>query len=80
VKVERELLKNLISRSKRRSPAAKNATPVKVLGKYVKHHVNEEQNALSPKVRRFQLDQKALGEQLAARRVELQHSATAKAA
>lgn len=44
---------------------------VTVLGEYIDHHVGEEENEMFPESRDSELDLKALGEQLAARKAEL---------
>ena len=44
---------------------------VKVLGEYVRHHVQEEQNRMFSKARQARLDMRALGEQIIARKGEL---------
>lgn len=48
---------------------------VTVLGEYIEHHVEEEEEDMFPKVRKLGLDLDALGAEMAARRDELLASA-----
>ena len=71
--VEHTSVKELIAKVKGGSPGdAKWEAEVKVLGEYVNHHVKEEEGEIFPKVRKTSLDLKAIGEQLAERKAELQ--------
>ena len=71
--VEHASAKQLISQIEKMGPgdALFDAT-VTVLGEYVQHHVEEEENELFPECRESEMDLKALGLALAARKVELQ--------
>jgi hemerythrin-like domain-containing protein len=72
-KVEHQSLKELIAKIERAKPGTDEYdAEVTVLGEYVKHHVKEEQNELFPKVRKSDLDLKELGQELAAKKEELQ--------
>ena len=44
---------------------------VKVLGEYIDHHVKEEQDQMFPKCAKSEMDLKAIGAQMAARKTEL---------
>ena len=70
--VEHASVKNLIAQIEAASPDDEmfNAQ-VTVLGEYVKHHVKEEQQEMFPKVRKTDLDLKALGDQIRQRKQEL---------
>lgn len=51
---------------------------VKVLGEYIDHHVQEEQDELFPKVKAAGMDTKAIGQELAARKGELMGNGASK--
>lgn len=70
--VEHAAVKNLIAEVEGKEPDGEmyNAK-VSVMGEFVKHHVKEEEKEMFAKVRKTNLDLKALGEQMAARKQEL---------
>jgi hemerythrin superfamily protein len=70
--VEHATIKRLVSEVERSSPKdSLYDAKVKVIGEYVKHHVREEEKELFPKLQASELDLKALGEQLVARKAAL---------
>jgi hypothetical protein len=73
--VEHASAKELIAQIKAGSPDDELwEAKVSVLGEYIKHHVEEEQDEMFPKVKESELDLKALGEQLLTRKTELMSS------
>jgi hemerythrin superfamily protein len=75
-RVEHQSLKELIAKIQENEPGSEEFdAQVKVLGEYTKHHVKEEQNELFPKVRKSDMDLKALGAELAERKQELMAAA-----
>jgi hemerythrin superfamily protein len=70
--VEHGSAKELIAQIEAMSPGDPmyDAT-VKVLGEYIDHHVKEEEGEMFPKVRKTDIDLKALGKEIKARKAEL---------
>ena len=70
--VEHASAKDLIAQIQSMEPSeALYDAKVKVLGEYIEHHVKEEEGELFPKVRKSEVDLKALGEEMHARKQEL---------
>ena len=70
--VEHACAKDLIAQIQGMSPDDDHYdAKVKVLGEYIDHHVQEEQDEMFPKVKKAGLDTKAIGEELALRKEEL---------
>jgi hemerythrin superfamily protein len=70
--VEHASAKDLIAQIEGSSPSDDHYdAKVKVLGEYIDHHVQEEQDEMFPKVRRAKLDTIALGEQIAQRKAQI---------
>ena len=76
--IEHASAKDLIAQIEASSPSDDHYdAKVKVLGEYIDHHVQEEQNEMFPKVRRAKVDTVALGEQIAARKEEIMREKSA---
>jgi hemerythrin superfamily protein len=72
-KVEHNSAKQLIAEIEVMQPGEElYDAKVTVLGEYVRHHVQEEEKEMFPLVRKTDLDLKMLGEQLTARKTELE--------
>jgi len=70
--VEHDAAKDLIAQIEEMEPSESHYdAKVKVLGEEVEHHVEEEQNEMFAKVKKTDLDLKALGAELAARKLDL---------
>lgn len=70
--VEHETARELIAKLEAASPDdVRYPALVKVLGEYVRHHVDEEENEIFPRAKAARLDQAALGAALLARKQEL---------
>ena len=70
--VEHASAKDLISQIQEMEPGDDlYDAKVTVLGEYIEHHVEEEEDEMFPKVRKLTLDLDALGAEMAARRDEL---------
>lgn len=74
--VEHAAVKDLIAAVQGKTPFGEMYdAKVKVMGEFVKHHVKEEEKEMFAKARKTDLDLKALGEKMAARKEELMASA-----
>ena len=72
-RVEHTSLKRLIADIAENTPGSEEYdADVKVLGEYVRHHVEEEHEDLFPKVRKSGMDLKALGQAMTTRKKHLQ--------
>jgi hemerythrin-like domain-containing protein len=70
--VEHQTAKDLIAQIEAASAVDETYdAKVKVLGEYIKHHVEEEENEIFPKVRDMKDELDELGQELMARKVEL---------
>jgi hypothetical protein len=70
--VEHDSAKALIAKLEEMEPDDdKFDATFKVLGEYVDHHIDEEQDEMFPKVEEAELDLDALGQQMAERKAEL---------
>lgn len=79
--VEHASAKELIAQLEQASPGDElYDAKVKVLAEYIEHHVKEEEGELFPKLKKADLDLKALGAELSARKQELTSEADAAAA
>jgi hemerythrin superfamily protein len=71
--IEHQSAKDLIAQLEEMDPSDERYKPTfTVLGEYINHHVNEEEKEIFPKVRKTDLDLDGLGQQVVARKAELQ--------
>jgi hemerythrin superfamily protein len=75
--VEHATVKGLVGRIQSVRPSDDHFEAlVTVLGEYVKHHVNEEENELFPKLKTTEMNLEAVGSALALRKSELENKAS----
>jgi hemerythrin superfamily protein len=71
--IEHDTVKNLIDRVQEGEiDETQLSAIIKVMNEYVNHHVNEEQRRMFPRVKRSDIDLEALGQELLARKTELE--------
>ncbi len=71
--IEHDTVRNLIERVQEGEiDETQLSAMIKVMNDYVNHHVNEEQRQMFPRVKRSELDLEALGQELLARKTELE--------
>lgn len=71
--IEHDTVRNLIERVQEGEiDETQLSAMIKVMNDYVNHHVNEEQRRMFPRVKRSELDLEALGQELLARKTELE--------
>jgi len=75
--IEHASAKDLIAQIEGSSPSDDHYdAKVKVLGEYIDHHVQEEEEEMFPKVRRAKVDTVALGERITSRKEEIKRQKT----
>lgn len=71
--IEHDTVKNLIERVQEGEvDETQLSAMIKVMNEYVNHHVNEEQRRMFPRVKRSELDLEAMGQEMLARKTELE--------
>ena len=70
--IEHSVAKDLIAQIESMDPSDdKYAARITVLGEYVNHHIEEEQNEMFPKAKKAEIDLETLGKRILSRKEEL---------